>query len=170
LTYSHPVARLGLLTVGLSGKVEIRTWWKIMDHSPDQTSQSEHLPPGPDGSALRAAGVEPRAALDGLPGWAIRRFAQLRQFFFAAGRTGVPADPRTSYKLVYGRPFRTPSVYEQYYQDGISQVANLHLRPETAEAVELSAERKLGKSAYGLINAYHYSLRSVIEAVWIQTR
>lgn len=28
-------------------------------------------------------------------------------------------------------------------------------------------EHKLGKSAYGLINGYHYSLRSVIEAVWV---
>jgi len=167
LTYSHPVAHLGLLTAGLSGKVEIHNMVENMDHSPDQTVNLSICHPD------RTVAPFLQQEWDLAQHWTAYlggRFDVSRNYgsFFSPRVALVyTPTPRTSYKLVYGRPFRTPSVYEEYYQDGISQVANLHLRPETAEAVELSAERKLGKAAYGLINAYHYSLRSVIEAVWI---
>lgn len=36
LTYSHAVTRAGLLTVGLSGKVELRNVVENVDYSPDQ--------------------------------------------------------------------------------------------------------------------------------------
>ena len=167
LTYSHPVAHVGLLTVGLSGKVEIHNMVENADYSPDQTVNLNIC--HPDRNIAPFAQQEWNLA-DHWTAYLGGRFDISHNYgSFFSPRLALVYQPtgRTSYKLVYGRPFRTPSVFEQYYQDGISQIANLRLRPETAEAVELSAERKLGKSAYGLIDAYHYSLRSVIEAVWI---
>ncbi len=167
LTYSQPIPRIGLLTVGLSGKLELRNDVENVDHSPDQAVNLDISHPdrtmAPFAQQEWNLGQHWTAYMGG-------RFDVSHNYgSFLSPRVALVYQPaaRTSYKLVYGRPFRTPSVYEQYYADGISQVANLHLRPETAETVEISAERKLGKSAYGLIDAYHYALGSVIEAVWL---
>jgi iron complex outermembrane receptor protein len=86
---------------------------------------------------------------------------------FLSPRLALVYQPsaRTSYKVVFGRPFRAPSVYEAYYQDGITQLANPQLRPESADALEISAEHKIGKAAYVLANAFDYAMHSVIEAV-----
>jgi iron complex outermembrane receptor protein len=167
LTYSHPVARVGLLTVGLSGKVEIHDMVQNEDYSPDRTVNLNIC--HPDRTIAPFAQQEWNLAQHWTAYLGGRFDVSHNYGTFLSPRVALVYQPttRTSYKLVYGRPFRTPSVYEQYYQDGISQVANLRLRPETADTVELSAERKLGKSAYGLVDAYHYALRSVIQAVWI---
>lgn len=167
ITYSHLVPRVGLLTVGLSGKLELRNRVENVDRSPDQAINLDlsHT------DRTLAPFVQQEWKLGGR--WTAYlggRFDFSQNYgSFVSPRVALVFQPtkRTSYKLVYGRPFRTPSVYEQYYEDGISQVSNLRLRPESAEAVEFSVEHKLGKSAYGLINGYHYSLRSVIEAVWV---
>jgi len=169
LTYSHTVPRLGLLTVGLSGKVELRNEVENLDHSPDQAINLDIS--HPDRAAALFAQQEWNLARHWTAYLGARLDASHNYGSFVSPRLALVFQPtnRTSYKLVYGRPFRTPSVYEQYYADGISQIANLSLRPETADAVEASAERKIGKSAYALVNAYYYSLRSVIEAVWTST-
>lgn len=52
---------------------------------------------------------------------------------------------RSTWKLPYGRAFRNPNSYECYFNDGLSQVANLGLRPETAntfKAVISSADHR----------------------------
>ena len=167
LTYSHRVPRLGLLTVGLNTKFELRNVVENVTISPEYAVNvdSRH----PDRTAALFAQQEWSFAQH----WTAYlggRFDQSYNFgSFFSPRVALVFQPttRTSYKLVYGRPFRTPSIEEEYYHDGISQVANLGLRPETAEALEFSAERKVGKSAYALVDAYHYDLQSVIEAVWI---
>lgn len=167
LAYSRPVPRLGLLTVGLSAKLELRNAMENMDHSPDQALNLRLSHPD------RAAAPFVQQELNLSKNWHAylgARFDTSHNYGnFVSPRVALVYQPtvRTAYKLVYGRPFRTPSVYEQYFEDGVTELANLHLRPETAEAVEVSAEHKLGKSAYGLVNAYHYSMRSVIQSVWI---
>lgn len=169
LTYSHPVPRLGLLTLGLSGKLELRNEVENLDVSPDQTVNLDISHPD------RAGALFAQQEWNLSKKWTAYLGARLdvsqNYGSFVSPRVAVVYQPntRTSYKVVYGRPFRTPSVYEQYYQDGISQVANLGLRPETAEAVDVSVERKIGKSAYALVNAFYYSMGSVIEAVWISS-
>lgn len=166
LTYSHPVPRIGLLTVGLSGKLELRNLVENEDYSPDQAVNLDIS--HPDHAAALFAQQEWNLTKRWTAYLGARIDASHNYGSYVSPRLALVYQPdtRTAYKLVYGRPFRTPSVYEQYYADGISQLANLQLRPETAEAFELSVERKIGKSAYALIDAYHYSLRSVIEAVW----
>lgn len=167
VTYSHSIPRVGLLTVGLSGKLELRNSVENVDHSPDQTVNLDIREPDRTAALFAQQEWNLRTHWTAYLGGRLDLSHNYGSFVSPRLALVYQPTPRTSYKLVYGRPFRTPSVYEQYYQDGISQVANLHLRPQTAEAVEFSVERKLGKSAYGLIDAYHYALRSVIEAVWI---
>jgi len=165
VTYSHPVTRIGLLTVGLAGKLELRNEVENADYSPDQAMNLDMSHPD------RTVAPFLQQEWDFAKHWTAylgARFDASHNYgSFLSPRSALVYQPstRTSYKLVYGRPFRTPSVYEQYYQDGISSVANLQLRPETAEALELSAERKVGKSSYVLVNAYYYAMHSVIQAV-----
>jgi outer membrane receptor for ferrienterochelin and colicins len=73
---------------------------------------------------------------------------------------------KTAYKLVYGRPFRNPSAFENYYADYAGAfMASGVLRPETAQTVEASAERKLAPGFTAGVSAYNYRIDRMIEAV-----
>jgi len=71
---------------------------------------------------------------------------------------------RSAVKLLYGRSFRDPSPYEQFYEDGISQIANPALHPERMQTVEVAFERRLGKKLEVQANAYHYGIGNMIAA------
>ncbi|MEA2763658.1 MAG: hypothetical protein QOK07_62 [Gemmatimonadaceae bacterium] len=54
-------------------------------------------------------------------------------------------NPMTTFKLLAGRAFRTPSVYELYYESAyIKFKANPLLKPEHIETLELIAQRFIG--------------------------
>jgi outer membrane receptor for ferrienterochelin and colicins len=73
---------------------------------------------------------------------------------------------RSVYKLVYGRPFRNPSAFEQFYNDGgLSYAQAPPLRPETASTFEASMERRVAAGWTMVVSAYHYDIARVIEAV-----
>ena len=75
---------------------------------------------------------------------------------------------KTTFKLVYGQPYRKPSAFENYYTDGgLAFLANGHLRPETGESVEASVERKLISGLTLIVNGYDYLLRNIIEANYL---
>jgi iron complex outermembrane receptor protein len=70
-----------------------------------------------------------------------------------------------AYKLIYGHPFRNPSAFENYYtDDGKSFVASGVLRSETAQTIEVSAERKLAPGLSAGLSLYHYQIDRMIEA------
>jgi len=75
------------------------------------------------------------------------------------------ASPKTIYKILYGRAFRSPSDYERYYADGIYQVADSGLRPEGAHTVELAAEHKLAPWMNAIASGYYYRLDNLIQDV-----
>ena len=53
-------------------------------------------------------------------------------------------NTRTALKYIYGRAFRTPNAYENYYSDGVSVVApTTPLKPETMGSHEVIFERGL---------------------------
>jgi iron complex outermembrane receptor protein len=53
-------------------------------------------------------------------------------------------NSRTALKYIYGRAFRTPNAYENYYSDGVSVVApTTPLKPETMGSHEVIFERGL---------------------------
>jgi iron complex outermembrane receptor protein len=63
-------------------------------------------------------------------------------------------DPLNAVKLIYGRSFRAPNVYELFYADAQLQIQNPNLKPEQIQAIELDwdhyldAQTRLGARAY----------------------
>ncbi|HTQ55501.1 MAG TPA: TonB-dependent receptor [Bryobacteraceae bacterium] len=167
LTYSQNVSRVGLLTAGLSGKFEIRSLVENADYSPDRALNLSIS--HPDRSIAPFLQQEWDIARDWKAYLGVRWDESANYGSFVSPRLALVYQPgsRTSYKVVYGRPFRAPSVYEMFYQDGITQVANPKLRPESAQGVEVSVERKVGRSAYVLANAFDYDMHAVIQTVWL---
>ncbi|HLX46209.1 MAG TPA: TonB-dependent receptor [Bryobacteraceae bacterium] len=76
------------------------------------------------------------------------------------------ATARTVYKLIYGRPFRNPNTYEQFYADGVAFLPAPPLKPETANTFELVAQHRFGHGVRGSVNVYDYRLKNLIEAVY----
>jgi iron complex outermembrane receptor protein len=163
LTYTLPVAGMGPLTVGASG-----TW--------DLRAEQYNLA----GGAMQDYTNRPDRGLAFFvqQEWKLSARWQLygglrlydTRYYGRALSPRVAAvyqrSPRTVYKLVYGRPFRNPSAFEQFYNDGgLSYLPAPPLRPETAETFEASVERRVAGAWTVVVNGYHYRLERVIDAV-----
>ncbi len=164
LTYDVPLKRVGPLTVGASGSWELRNLQYNLDDEgvvQDWTSRPNR------GLALFAQqewDVSKRWKLYGGVRWDYSRYFPA----FVSPRVAAvfQASPRTVYKLVYGRPFRNPSTFEQFYNDGgLSYVAAPALKPETAHAFEASFERRIARNWTVILNGFHYRIENVIEAL-----
>ncbi|HLK17630.1 MAG TPA: TonB-dependent receptor [Bryobacteraceae bacterium] len=70
-------------------------------------------------------------------------------------------------KLLFGRSFRNPSPYEQFYQDGVTQIANLKLASERMQTFEAAFEKQIAKRFELQANVYHYRLTDLIQAVLV---
>lgn len=70
----------------------------------------------------------------------------------------------TTVKLLYGRAFRAPNIYERYYEDPMSGfVSNRNIRPEYLQTGELILEHRLIPGLYVAGALYTYSLIDLIE-------
>jgi outer membrane receptor protein involved in Fe transport len=66
-------------------------------------------------------------------------------------------------KLMYGKAFRPPNVYELYYNDGnVTQKANPGLRPETIKTYEAAWEQTLANSLRLTVSGFLYKARDLI--------
>ncbi len=166
LTYRFDVARIGTLTAGVEGKIDLRTFQGSEDVAPtaveyvhidsrdktfgvflqDEKQLSRHwktnLGVRFDGSYYRRSFVSPRAAL-----------------------IYQPSDPWT-FKFLYGRAFRNPSAFDLFYGDGSTAAANPAARPEKVDTVEIDLERKLGNRMKLITSAYAYRLHDFLEGVY----
>ena len=166
LTYSLGVPKIGLLTVGALSNFEIRNLQRTYVASPVYEEQLHVDQP----DRILALFAQQEWALSRRwKAYAGLRFESSRHYGrFASPRLALVYEysPRTVYKLVYGRPFRNPSAYEQYYNDGGLSVAPCPpLGRESGNTFEISVERKLRGSWSAVVNIYHYRLRDLIEAV-----
>jgi len=64
-------------------------------------------------------------------------------------------------KLLYGRAFRAPTVYELYYESP-SMRSNPSLQPERIDTYELVYEHDLGKGLRAAVSRYSYSIKNLI--------
>ena len=70
---------------------------------------------------------------------------------------------KTSIKLLYGKAFRPPNVYELYYSDnGISMKSNRSLKPETIQTYEIVCEQNIGKYLYATSSLFYYKIINLI--------
>jgi iron complex outermembrane receptor protein len=88
--------------------------------------------------------------------------------YFVSPRAALIYQPSAwTYKFLYGRSFRSPSAFQLFYGDGIADVANPALHPESADTVEFDAERKLGKRMNLQASAYAYRLHDFLVGVYL---
>ncbi|MEK6815120.1 MAG: TonB-dependent receptor [Nitrospirota bacterium] len=75
----------------------------------------------------------------------------------------APAGGTTA-KLLYGTAFRSPNVYEMYYNDaGFSQKTNPDLKPEKIETTELVLEQAVGGDFRASASLYRCKVKSLID-------
>jgi iron complex outermembrane receptor protein len=80
------------------------------------------------------------------------------------------ARPGTNVKLLWGRAFRAPNLYEQYYAysgAGLRSLANTSLDPERITTWEAVLEQHLWRGAEGTIALYRYDIEELIDQVTV---
>ncbi len=163
LTYELPVKGVGPLTVGVQGFWELRSLqYNVVDGV--ELNRSNY----PDrGVALFAQQEWSLTTRWKLYGGARLDYTKNFHTFVSPRLAAVyQASDRTVYKLAYGRPFRNPSVFEQYYNDGgLSYAPAPALHPEIANTFEASVERQVARGLALVVNGFQYCLSQVIEAV-----
>ena len=163
LTYDVPLNGVGPLTAGVSGSWDIRAeQFNLVDGA--RLNYTNRPQRGIAFFAQQEWKLSPKWQLYGGV-----RLDDTRYY----GRALSPRvalvyqqSARTVYKLVYGRPFRNPSAFEQFYNDGgLSYAPAPSLRPETAQTLEASMERRLAGNWTVVVRGYHYTIERVIDAV-----
>jgi iron complex outermembrane receptor protein len=166
LTYRFNVAHLGAVTTGVEAEIDVRTLQRSRDVSPEplefvsiargdkmyglflqderRLSSRWTLDLGVrwDGSAHRRSFISPRAALI------------------------YQSSINWTYKFLYGRSFRNPSVFDLFYEDGLAAVANPNAQPEKVDTIEVDVEGRIGKRVNLVTAAYGYRLRDFLVGVY----
>ena len=163
LGYRFHASRLGTVTVGAEGTIDLRAYqgsqdvqpapmvfvnidkrdrtlaFFVQDEKPLSVRWSLNLGVRYDLSLYRTNFVSPRAALIYQP------------------------TEKWSYKFLFGRSFRNPSSFQLFYGDGFFAVANPALRPESADTFEVDVERRLGRHMNLVAAVYSYRLNSFLQ-------
>jgi iron complex outermembrane receptor protein len=163
LTYELPLDGIGPLTVGVSGSWDLRAeQYNLVDGV--RLNYSNRPQRGVAFFAQQEWKLSPKWQLYGG-----LRLDDTRYYGRALSpRLALVYQPsaRTAYKVVYGRPFRNPSAFEQFYNDGgLSYAPALPLRPEVADTLEASMERRIAGNWTVVVRGYHYTIERVIDAV-----
>ena len=69
---------------------------------------------------------------------------------------------QTTFKLLYGKAFRAPNVFELYYEAPGANVANPNLSPETIRTYELVYEQYLPANLRFSASGYYYEIHDLI--------
>lgn len=165
LTYRFRVSRVGDLTVGVEASWDLRALQVYYQVSPtyenlmhiDRLNRSGagfvqqewdlsqrwklYLGGRLDGSRIAGPSVSPRVALV------------------------YQHSTDSALKLLYGRAFSNPNSFEQFYDDGVSQIPNPGLRPEHMENLEMAMEKRVRKRLELSVNVYRYWLSDLIAAI-----
>jgi iron complex outermembrane receptor protein len=73
---------------------------------------------------------------------------------------------KTIFKLLYGRAFRPPNVYELFYSDsGYTTKSNPDLEPETIRTYEIVYEQYLGRHFSATTSLFHSKIKNLISQV-----
>lgn len=92
-------------------------------------------------------------------------YGDVDEFTPRGGLVWTPQDG-TTVKLLVGRSFRPPNLYERYYDysdSGSQSLPNPELRPERILTYEAVVEQRLPANALGTVALYRYDLSGLIE-------
>jgi outer membrane receptor protein involved in Fe transport len=70
--------------------------------------------------------------------------------------------PSSTAKLLYGRAFRAPNIYETRYEADDAK-ANFSLEPERIETIEAIWEQRLGPALFGTVSLYQSRITDLID-------
>jgi iron complex outermembrane receptor protein len=161
--YSVPLAQVGALVVGVDGFLDLRSL---------QYNLAGGVRQAIAGRTNRGGALFAQQEWKVSARWALHgglRLDETRNFgHFLSPRLAAVCQysPQTVYKLVYGHPFRNPSAFEQYYNDGgLSYAAAPPLHPESAHTFQGSMERRVAREWTLTLAGFHYRIQDVIEAV-----
>ncbi len=84
---------------------------------------------------------------------------------FVSPRVALVYNPsrRTTLKLLYGRAFRAPNIYELYYESPDEVKSNPFLNEEKINTFETVIEQKLSDNIFGVLSLYRYEMKDLIE-------
>jgi len=165
LTYRFNVSHVGYLTVGSEATWDVLAQLSASFAAPIHYVVSQINEPG------HSFAVFAQQEWELSPHWKAylggRFDISLYHDLALTPRVGLIYQPSTAtaFKLLYGRSFRNPSVFEQFYGDGVSQIVSSRLTPERMQTLEAVFERKLGKRFELSADVYHYGLDNLIAAV-----
>jgi outer membrane receptor protein involved in Fe transport len=69
----------------------------------------------------------------------------------------------TTMKVLYGRAFRAPNVYEHDYDDGVILIANPALRGEQIDTLEAAADRRVNRALTLRASLFRWTMRGIIQ-------
>ena len=165
LTYRFRVPRLGFLTVGSEASVDLRSSMYAYYQSPVYQPLIEIDRPD------RSFAVFFQQEWELSRHWKAYLGGRLDDSRNNDGsltpRIGLIYQPSkaSAVKLLYGRSFRNPSAFEQFYEDGVTQFANPGVDYERMQTWEAVFEQRLAKKLELSANLYHYRLNNLITAV-----
>jgi outer membrane receptor for ferrienterochelin and colicins len=114
-------------------------------------------------------------------GYALAEWRPFRPFVLSGGlrldyysTSGLAVSPRVAAvlhpysrgttKVLFGRAFRAPSIYELYYHDGgVSEIPSPKLGPETIYTVEVEHTHAFGRRFFLTVAGYYNDVRNLIQ-------
>ena len=167
LNYRLDVGVFGTLTSGVEASVDLRNLQYDREIYPLPLEFLSISRPG------RSAAIFLQDEKRLSPRWSVDLGVRLDEHryygAFVSPRLAVDfqASPRTTYKFIYGRSFRDPSAFEQFYYDDIAFLQSAPLRPETANTFELVANHHFSRGISGVAKVFDYRLSNLIQAVYL---
>jgi len=175
LTYRFHAARLGTLTAGVETEIDVRPLQTSRDVSPTPV-ELVHIDRG---DKMYALFLQDERALS--KNWTLdlglRFDGSVNRRSFVSPRAALIYQPSANwtYKFLYGRAFRNPTLFDLFFDDGIFSLANPNARPEKVDTLEIDLERRLGTRVNVAAAAYGYRLSDFLVSVYtpgglVQTR
>ncbi len=166
VTYRFDVARIGTLTAGLEGKVDLRALQTSEDVMPTAIQYVDI------NRRDRTFGVFLQDERQLSRHWKLDLGIRLDRSHYRPGfispRAALIYQPSTVWntKFLYGRAFRNPSAFDLFYDDGLNAAANPAARPEKVDTLEVEVERRVGARINLIASAYGYRLRDFLAGVY----
>jgi len=165
LSYRFNASRLGTVTVGTEGTIDVRAYQGSQDVQPSPLV-FVNIDKRDRTLAFFMQDEKPLSAHWSL-NLGVRYDLSLYRTNFVSPRAALIYQPteKWSYKFLFGRSFRNPNSFQLFYGDGFFAVANPTLRPESADTFEVDVERKLGRHVNLVAAVYSYRLNSFLQGV-----
>jgi iron complex outermembrane receptor protein len=159
LSFQTPVPRVGLLTFGTQGSVDLHsTQQSYYQSSPAELMRDVSQPD-------RSVGIFVQQQWDFTPRWTAYLGARLDDSHlrrhYLSPRLGLvyQRSAGTVYKALYGGAFRNPSAFEQFWRPSPDLVA------ETMKTFEVVREQRLRPRTDLSVSVFHYRVEGLIEGV-----